>query len=339
MSHLAEMHFDKIGSLVQDENGNYSIGECLSPALNWKLRDKLEDIDRGPFDHESQYFRSLISIFVTHAKEMYLGPHVFFAPTPRLSEYSNLASLKQAEKRWHNFFSEESFDEIKNCLSYCIAGDFLYEMISRLTSTSPFVLSHPDLHFGNIFVDEDFNITSIIDWSSTTTVPMSELLAGPRINSSLATPKQALVAAFRSGFCQRDQSVEPEQWRTADKIWHFTRLVSMRTLQDYTHFKALYDLVYENDFDNIPKMFYERSMEERGRALYAKFLQEEMEWEAEEEQDKEQEDDEECYVDDSENPAIAMKLNLMSEMNHNFIADKRLWQWIEKALQLAEEET
>ncbi|CAK7275675.1 hypothetical protein SEPCBS119000_006801, partial [Sporothrix epigloea] len=29
MSHLAEIHFNKIGSLVEDENGNYSIGECL----------------------------------------------------------------------------------------------------------------------------------------------------------------------------------------------------------------------------------------------------------------------------------------------------------------------
>ncbi|CAK7275527.1 hypothetical protein SEPCBS119000_006731 [Sporothrix epigloea] len=74
-----------------------------------------------------------------------------------------------------------------------------------------------------------------------------------------------------------------------------------------------------------------------------------MEWEAEEEQDDEQEDDEqeddeqeddeERYVDKSENPAIAMKLKLMSEMNHNFIADKRLWQWIDKALRPADGET
>ncbi|CAK7275523.1 hypothetical protein SEPCBS119000_006729 [Sporothrix epigloea] len=110
----------------------------------------------------------------------------------------------------------------------------------------------------------------------------------------------------------------------------------MRTLQDYAHFKALYDLVYEKDADNIPQMFYERSMGERGRALYAEFLQEEMEWEAEEEQDDEQEDDEERYVDKSENPAIAMKLKLMSEVNQNFVADKRLWLWIENALQPAD---
>ncbi|KAG5750275.1 hypothetical protein H9Q69_007033 [Fusarium xylarioides] len=87
MSHLSDIHFDKIGSLFQDNNGDYVVGECLSPSLLWQHRDELEDIDRGPFDSESQYLRSLISAFTAHAKELSLTPHSFFAPIPDPFEY------------------------------------------------------------------------------------------------------------------------------------------------------------------------------------------------------------------------------------------------------------
>lgn len=38
MSRLLDTHFDKIGSLSQDSNGIYSIGECLSSSLLWQHR-------------------------------------------------------------------------------------------------------------------------------------------------------------------------------------------------------------------------------------------------------------------------------------------------------------
>jgi hypothetical protein len=40
-------------------------------------------------------------------------------------------------------------------------------------------LGHPDLHLGNIFVDDDLNITCIVDWGSASTVPLPELLSAP----------------------------------------------------------------------------------------------------------------------------------------------------------------
>lgn len=39
-----------------------------------------------------------------------------------------------------------------------------------------------------------------------------------------------------------------------------------------------------------------------------------------------------AYDDGSDALSVATKLTLMSEMNPNFIADKRLWSWIEAAL-------
>ncbi|KAK7425086.1 hypothetical protein QQZ08_008363 [Neonectria magnoliae] len=207
-------------------------------------------------------------------------------------------------------------------------------MIPRLTSTNVnFVLSHPDLHLGNIFVDEDFNITSIIDWGSESSGPMIELVATLGLSGSLSPPKESLAAAFRSGFCQGGQIFEPEQWGKAERMWRFARLVRMLSTQDYNHFKVLYDLVYEKDSEDILRMFREQSMQDHGKALMAKLSQGELE--EEEGHIEEQEDDEDGHVDESNGPAVARKLTLMSEMNPNFVADKRLWLWIEKALEPA----
>jgi hypothetical protein len=71
---LSRLRFDKIGSLFQDDKGNYIVGECLSQSLTWQYRDSLEDINRGPFDSERAYLESLVSAFIRHAKELPVGP-------------------------------------------------------------------------------------------------------------------------------------------------------------------------------------------------------------------------------------------------------------------------
>lgn len=60
----------------------------------------------------------------------------------------------------------------KNRLDYAIAGQFLEGMISSFTIkfhefadgyNDGFPLHHPDLSVNNSFVDDDFNITCILD--------------------------------------------------------------------------------------------------------------------------------------------------------------------------------
>uniref|UniRef100_A0A0D2XPG4 Aminoglycoside phosphotransferase domain-containing protein n=1 Tax=Fusarium oxysporum (strain Fo5176) TaxID=660025 RepID=A0A0D2XPG4_FUSOF len=176
-------------------------------------------------------------------------------------------------------------------------------MVPSLTSTDEnYVLCHPDLHLGNIFVDEDFNITSIIDCSSASSSPLAELLTTLGLNGSLSPPQKSLITAFRSGFCSGTQNSEPEQWERADKMWYFLRKES----------------------DDIPQLFYERSIQESGKAIFAKLCQESPDEEEEEEHDRG------CnnQLSKSADFAMARKLTLMSEMNHNFVADRRLWLWI-----------
>jgi hypothetical protein len=45
--------------------------------------------------------------------------------------------------------------------------------------TGPFPLAHPDLHYNNILVDANYNITGIIDWSGVTTVPQEVFASVP----------------------------------------------------------------------------------------------------------------------------------------------------------------
>lgn len=157
-----------------------------------------------------------------------------------------------------------------NRLSYCIAGQFLRDMIPRLsTENGYFTLSDPDLYLGNIFVDEDFNITCIIDCGSASSGPVTELLATLELGNSATPPLEEFTAAFKSGFCQESQ-YHLDYWGKADMMWHYSRLVRLLSTQDYELFRALYKLVYEagDKEPDIPRLFYKRAKEEDNQQLF-----------------------------------------------------------------------
>merc|ERR1739848_885746 len=82
MSCLAELSFEEIGSLFEDGDGSYVVGECPNPSLLWQHWDELESLGHGPFAEEDQYLQCLIHAFEVHAKELPLYTHSFFAPIP-----------------------------------------------------------------------------------------------------------------------------------------------------------------------------------------------------------------------------------------------------------------
>lgn len=202
--HLWQIRLDKIGSLFQGGNDGFAVGECLSPSLAWQHRDSLEGIDRGPFSDEHAYINALISAYVSHAEELPLAPHALFAPVPDISEYPCWASYKTAVNRWNDFVSiGQKIEHSNNRFAYCIAGQLMREMSLHLysgTGSMGFPLSHPDLHTGNIFVDDDSNITCVIDWASTTSVLPTEVLATSGLQGLVSPPGPSLIVAFRAGF-------------------------------------------------------------------------------------------------------------------------------------------
>ena len=341
MSELSRHSFGEIGSIFNDENGGYFVGECLSPSLTWQERDSLE-LDRGPFREERDYLISLISAFTSHAEELPLTPHTFFAPVPDMLDYKSIDSYKAAARRWNDFVViGQKIDHSKNMLFYCIAGQFLREMIPHLESMrNRFTLSHPDLHVGNLYVDDDLGITCIIDWSSASLGPITELLATPSLGSSAAPPSDYLAAAFRSGFSQQASKVAPELcrsdlWERSDRMWHFSRLVRLLSKYDYEHFRRLYELVYKPSAEGagglarLLWLFHERANRDENKRLLTELQEEDIA--VEELQEKERACFPPSRTVNSDAIAVATKLTLMSEMNPGFLADHRLWQWVEEA--------
>lgn len=335
MSRLSMVHFDKIGSLFEDNDGGFSVRECLSPVLTWQSRDSLEtEIDRGPFSQEDCYLRSLISAFVSHAEELPLSPYLFFSPLPKPVDYLTWDSYKAAVDRRSDFIViGDKLEGSNNRLDYFIAGQILEEMVPLLLSQSTdFTISHPDLHVGNVFVDEELNVTCIIDWGSTTIGPVTELLSTPGLGGPSKPPSSSLVASFQSGFSQEPRNVEQDMWDRAEMMWYFSRLVRLLSGQDLLLFQMLYELVYKHKIETMSdpidygRLFHERAMLPSNKLLLSRLSEDDLP----DEDVKEREKD--VFSDSkSDRLAVARKLTLMSELNPGFVGDKRLWRWLEDA--------
>ena len=283
MAELSDHRFEKIGSIFDDANGGYFVGDCLSPSFTWQGRDTVE-MDRGPFQEERDYLMSFISSFTTHVQEVWLTPHVFFAPVPEQLDYDSVDSHGDAIDRWNDFVAiGQKVGRTKNVLMYCVAAQFLREMVPDLCwdEGNTFTLSHPGLHAGNLYVDDDFNITCIIDWGSTSAGPITELLAAPSMASSAAPPSNFLTAAFRSGFLQRNSKMASDisrcnLWEKSEKVWYFSRLVRLLSRNDYRHFKNLFELVYKTSAEDagggkgIIWLLHERANRDENKELVAR---------------------------------------------------------------------
>lgn len=125
--------------------------------------------------------------FFEHIKYLQLDYYCFFAPIPARSEYNDYAGFWKALDGWSDFVTMQSkIDSSENRSDYVIANEALSEIIIRRTNDISntllndrqyrFSIYYPDFSVDNIFVNEDFNITYIIDWAFCSSVPLSILL-------------------------------------------------------------------------------------------------------------------------------------------------------------------
>lgn len=96
---LSGIRFDRIGLLFK-ENDTFQIKSCLSRGLVLNERNLLEDLHRGPFVSEHEYYDAHVSAFLQQAKNLPLSHHCFFAPLPTQSEYSDTFEYQRAAGRW-----------------------------------------------------------------------------------------------------------------------------------------------------------------------------------------------------------------------------------------------
>ncbi|CAI7628007.1 unnamed protein product [Penicillium viridicatum] len=69
-------------------------------------------------------------------------------------------------------------------------------MVTEEHLYGPFPLCHLDFHYNNMLVDEDFNITAILDWSNVQTVPMERFAVTPEFIAPPAAPLEYKQAVF-----------------------------------------------------------------------------------------------------------------------------------------------
>ena len=152
---LSQLRFDKIGSLFEEKDGSFHIKECLSRGHVEHDRYILEEIPRGPFTSETNFYEGLISAFSEHAEILQLSHHCFVAPVPSQDDYQSRSQYLEAVDLWSDFVTVGGkIDSAINRLDYIIAGDALREIVQglKLPSTSPgsFPLYHADPSVNNI---------------------------------------------------------------------------------------------------------------------------------------------------------------------------------------------
>ncbi|SPO07777.1 uncharacterized protein DNG_10472 [Cephalotrichum gorgonifer] len=255
-----------------------------------------------------------------------MGYHILRAPVPVPQEYSSFAKYYAATDRWNDFAAlERLVDSSMNRLQYCLASHLLRDsiiprMVRPVSQSAPgFPLHHHDISLQNLFVDDDLNITDLV------------------LDSSLIT-------AFRSGFEAENKKIgrciiDPGYWKVGQMVSRFMRLVNLDALQDYGHLEALYTLAREpvtseddGDITNsLPAILATRATSHDALALAGELA-------ADDEPESEIRRREKEYFDavGAKRFALARKVAFAARMNPRFVADGRLWRWLDAVVEYYE---
>ncbi|KAH8433017.1 uncharacterized protein LDX57_010655 [Aspergillus melleus] len=346
---LSQLRFDKIGSLFE-ENGSFVVKGCLSRGHVLHERYSLE-IPRGPFTSEFDFYDSLVSAFSEHSEILQLSHHCFVAAVPLYDDYSSSAQYRSAVDLWNDFVTTGGkIDTADNRLDYIIAGDALRDMIPRLqlpaVNPDAFPLCHADLSVNNIYVDDEYNITCIIDWAFASSIPESMLLATPELPQYRDELSSELHAPFKNGFIAampghmerliRKYCELLEQGQVVGKL---SRLLSLDSIVDDDLFATIWRSAYGPEKDmgqyflqcrrsaHYIQLYNEVQMEDQPLSKIRK--------------------DEEIYFRNKEfRETIARKLTLVSEWKTQytannpprlrkdmFVTSSKLWKWIQRFME------
>ena len=341
---LSQLRFDKIGSLFEENDGSVQIKECLSRGHVEHERYILEETPRGPFTSETDFYNSFISAFSEHAEILQLSHHCFVAPVPSQDDYQSRSQYMKAVDLWNDFVAVgDKIDSANNRLNYIIAGSALREIVQglELPSTSPgsFPLHHADLSVNNIYVDDDYNITCIIDWAFASSVPESMLLSAPGLPQPRDELSPDLHIPFIDGFiaAMSESSEEALVHRYRELLeqgqffWRLNHLLNLDTIRDYNLFATVWDSAHgEKD---MGQYFLQQRCSPHYTQLYNELQQEDRPVA------KVEKDERDYFRNDVLRHTIAKKLTVVSEWKTQytdsprlrqdmFVADSRLWKWI-----------
>jgi hypothetical protein len=358
---LCQLRFNRIGSLFE---GPYRpvIKECLTRGLLVHERHSL-NLQRGPFVSAADFYRAMISAFQAHASILPLNPRCFFAPLPLPEEYDDDFQFQRARDRWHDFVTLDSkIDGSDNRMDYIIVGDLLADMRSKWVKDTcgeeesyGYSLHHPDFSVNNIFIDEKYNITCIIDWAFCSSVPLSMAVTAPGLPQSRDEISEQLRGAFKQGFqdatYNASQKVLPEERAYFCRIlhhsrpmWLLSRLLSFDTIVDYRVCDDLWRSIYSHACNLLIEIKSKQSWDHNVQ-LHADMKEEDCPSEVAERKHFNRR----SQVDLTVSRKLALVSQWTSRYNQStsaglrtasaaFIADKTLWNWIDRCLMELDDE-
>lgn len=148
---LFSIRFSTIGSLLPINSAglpSQEPGRVVTKDFFWNRRWAME-VPRGPFNSVLEWMKALMT----------------------LNRLENHEDIEHAE----NSLDEDAEYELEEAENTRDTLDRLEELLPRLFPTAeaePTTLTHPDIHLGNILVDETGNISGIVDWECISTVPV-----------------------------------------------------------------------------------------------------------------------------------------------------------------------
>ena len=214
-----------------------------------------------------------------------------------------------------------------------------------------FPIHHPDLSVNNIFVDDEYNITCIIDWTFCSSVPLSVLLTPPGLPQSRNEAEPSLLSMFECGFlqahCENSRQKELKKdtglyqiLKQVRSMWLFSRHISFDSTKDYDLFRDLWNSNGPYDQD-ISGLFTSRQCLQQYVVLRDELKEEDAPAEQVALSERQYFREDVCGL------AISRKLTLISEWSSRygrpracgirrngsiFVADRKLWLWIDKCL-------
>lgn len=347
---LSQLRFDKIGSIFE-EDGSFEIKECLSRGHMLHERYALE-IPRGPFASAAEFYDSLVSAFSEHAEILHLSHHCFMAPVPSREDYQSSMQYKCAVNLWNDFVTVgRKTDSSDNRMDYIIAGDALRDNVRGLelpaVNSETFPLCHADLSVNNIYVDDDYNITCIIDWAFASSISESMLLAAPGLPQYRDEISSELHIPFIDGFiAAMPGSIEKslvhryrESLERGQVSWRLSRLLNLDSIGDYDLFVTVWHFTRGPGKD-MGQYFLQQRRSPHYIQLYDEVQKEDQPL------SKIEKDEKDYFQNKELRNTIAKKLTLASEWKTRyivnnpprirkdmFVASPKLWKWIQQFMQ------
>lgn len=347
---LSQLRFENIGSLFEIE-GSIEVGESLWRGHMLHGRYALE-VARGPFVSKADFYDSLVSAFKEHAEILQLSHHCFVAPVPSPEDYSSNVQYRSAVNLWSDFVTiGRKIDSADNRLDYIIAGDALRDIIQEFeplgVNPETFPMCHADLSVNNIYVDDNYNITCIIDWAFASSIPESLLLAAPGLPQYRDELSPELLASFIDGFINSmPESIDEssahryrELLQRGQVSWRLGRLLNFDSVNDFDLFASVWHFG-RGSAEDVRRYF----LQQRRSPYYIK-LYEEVQQE-DQPRSKIEKDEQDYFQNEDLKKAIAKKLTFVSGWKQQytvnnpsrirkdmFVATPQLWHWIQQCME------